>query len=839
MASRYFFKNTICFVVLVFAQLLGISYLIAQSPDSPNRPRKGLILGYPILYSAEDSIVALIRQKKEILVGNAQIRYQNLELNAAYIEIDFQNNEIFAKGLPDSAGNIVGLPLFKEGSDSFEAKTIRYNFNTKKGIIQDVVTEQDGGFLHSALTKKHDKNVIDLKSGKYTTCDLEHPHFYIYLTKARVIQNEKIVAGPAYLVIEDIPTPIAIPFGYFPFTKERASGIIIPGYGDSRERGFYLTNGGYYWAGTDFFDFRIIGSIYTKGSWDIDARSRYKVRYKYSGQLGYRLENIVIGEKGSADEVNTRGYAVTWQHTQDPKAHPYQRLGANVNLRSSSTNRYSTNINNYIQNTVTSDISYQRTFPGTPFSLSSNLRHSLNTRDSTVSLSLPTATLSMRRINPFERKNRIGPTRWYETIGLSYTSNFQNTARMKEKDFLTNRMFDKFQYGVNHNLNASTAFKFLKYFNLSPQVTYQERWYFNKMNREYVRGYSTEFGATDPPIRDTILIDTIKGFYRVWDYNTGASINTTIYGMITFHPSLPIKAIRMVHSPSISFSYRPDFGDPRYGYYSVDTLPMLNYNRFAGAIYGTPPTGKSQAINFSLNNNIEMKVRNRRDTTNREQKISILDALNFSTSYNTAADSLRWSPLSFNAHTKLFNVINISLSGSVDWYALDPVTNRRINTFVYSKDKKPGRLTNTTLSAGFSFNSNTLYGKTSSQAADPSDYNFYYNYFDIPWNININYTYSYSKPTTQKRVLQTINVNGDFSVTPKWKVNYTTGYDLERKTISLTSLGISRDLHCWMMRFEWVPFGERQSYFFTIGVKSSILKDLKYDKREDYFDKLR
>ncbi|HON18667.1 MAG TPA: putative LPS assembly protein LptD [Salinivirgaceae bacterium] len=831
---RYFFRYTFLIIALactatIQAQNRGI--------DDKGTTKASSILGSTIFYSAEDSIIAKIKDKKEVLIGNAKIRYQNIELSAAYIEIDFAKNEVFAKGLPDSTGNISGFPNFKEGTDAFEATTIRYNFNTKKGLIQDVVTEQDGGFLHSNVTKKHTKNIIDLKGGKYTTCDHEHPHFYIYLSKARVIQNEKIVAGPAYLVIADVPTPIAIPFGYFPFTKERASGIIIPGYGESRERGFYLTNGGYYWAGTEYFDFRIIGSIYTKGSWDIDMRTRYKVRYKYSGQIGYRHEKIVVGERDAADYNVTTAYALTWQHQQDPKAHPYRRFGANVNLRSSASNRYSTNLTNYVQNTVTSDISYQHSLPGTPFSLAANLRHSLNTLDSTVNLSLPTASLNMRKINPFERKNKTGATRWYETIGISYNSSLQNSAKMKERDFLTNRMYEKFQYGINHNINTSGAIKFLKYLNFSPQASYKERWYFSKIQRNYLPGYAADTNAVDPPIRDTVTIDTMKGFYRVWDYNVGAGVNTTFYGLITFNPNLPIQAVRLVHQPSISFTYKPDFGNPKYGYYHVDTIPKLNYNHFANGIFGTPPIGESKSIGFSLSNNIEMKVRShKKDSTPTTKKITLLDALNFSTSYNAASDSLNWSPLTINARTKLFNAIIINFGSSMDWYALNPISGQRINKFVFDLEQKLGRLTTANLTIGFNLNSNSLYGTTINPNLTSDDENYYYNYFNIPWSMAVNYSYSYSKYTTVKRVIQTINLSGDFSVTPKWKISYSTGYDIEKRSISLTNFGITRDLHCWAMRFEWVPFGERQSYFFTIGVKSSILKDLKYDKREFYFD---
>ncbi len=835
--NRYFY------ILVILYQTLSIGSLFSQGEHNRTQTviqkKNNTMLDWPINYQAQDTIKVFIRKKKEVLIGKAKVSYQNMELSADYIEIDFDKGEVFATYRLDSTGQMTGFPFFKEGEDQFEAHSIRYNFKTKKGLIQDVVTEQDGGFLHSSITKKHSKSIIDMKKGKYTTCDHEHPHYYIALSKARVIQNEKIVSGPAYLVIEDIPTPIAIPFGYFPFTKEKASGLIIPAYGDSRERGFYLTNGGYYWAGTDFFDLRVVGSIYTKGSWDIEARSRYKVRYKFGGTVSFKTEKIVIGEKGTSDQAIRDAYAFIWNHNQDAKSNPYQRFGANVNLRSTSSNIYSTNLNNYIQNTVSSDISYQRTFSGTPFSLSANAKHVLNTIDTSVTLTLPTASLNMTRQTPFARKERVGKQKWYETIGITYNSNLQNSGKMHERDFLTNRMNDKFKYGVNHNLNSNATIKVLKHINITPQASYKERWYFERLNKTFIKGTINDTLIIDPPIRDTVIADTSRGFYRVWDYNTSINLSTTVYGMFKFHPALPLKAIRVVHRPSVGITYKPDFGDQKYGYYNHDTIASLNYNRYAGAIFGGPTAGESKSISFSLDNNIEMKIRTKKDSLDDSKKVTIFDAIGLTTSYNAAIDSLNWSPLSFNARTKLFSFLNLNLSGSMDWYKFDEVSRHRINEMVLNTEKRLGRLTSVNLTVNFNLNSTSFGSKDERITLEPYDINYYYNYFNIPWSINIGYTYSYSKPDTQKRVVQNINVSGDFSVTKKWKINYSSGYDIERKKISLTNLGITRDLHCWLMRFEWVPFGERQSYFFTIGVKSSILQDLKFDKREYYFDTVR
>jgi hypothetical protein len=763
--------------------------------------------------------------------------YDNITITADFIEIDFKNNEIFAKGLPDSTGYISGWPVFKEGSDQFEASTIRYNFDNKKGLIQNVVTEQDGGFLHSKITKKHANSVIDLKKGKYTTCDHEHPHFYIAMTKARIIQNEKIVSGPLYLVMADIPTPIAIPFGFFPFTKNRASGIIIPRYGESREKGIFLAEGGYYWAGTDYFDFKATGSIYTKGSWDAALSSRYKLRYKFSGDVTYNHEKILMGEKGGSDEVNTFGYTFKWQHKQDPKANPFQRFNANVNIQNSTTQKYSVNTDIYIKNLTTSDVSYTR-YLGTLFTLTSNLKHTLNTVDTTVTVELPTLNLTMKRITPFTPKQRVGKSKWYENISVNYGTNFINRGKMHEDVFLKSEMFDSLRYGFNHSVRADAPIKVFKYITFSPNVSYTERWFFEYMQKSID---TVNLNAKD-------VITRYEDFNRVWDYSTSASLQTTLYGMFSFHPSFPVEAIRIVHRPSVSLSYRPDFSDKNYGYYVYsdtviirDTVKTIRpYDKFSGNVFSSVPGGKSGMINFSLNNNIETKIRTAKDSTNQSKKIAVFDDLGFTTSYNHAADSLKWSPLNITARTRILNILDVGFNSQLDWYALDTIYGKKINQFRYKVDGKTGRITYADLSVGFSLSPQTFSKNTKQKPVlEPSDCNYYYNYFEIPWSVRVAYKYTYRKPENKKFADQTIRLDGDMSITKKWKVTYSTGYDLENKKLSLTEFGIVRDLHCWVMKFKWVPFGDKQMYMFEIGVKSTILQDLKYDKREDFWDIIR
>lgn len=789
--------------------------------DSGNvQHRHSSLLNFPITYKAEDSIIVNMRHSRETLIGNAQIQYQDIEITADYIEIDFKKNEVYAKGLPDSSGTIADYPSFKEGSEQFEATTIRYNFETKKGLIQEIITKQGDGFLHSEITKKHTDNVIDLKSGKYTTCNHEHPHFYIALTKARMIQDEKIVSGPLYLVIEDIPTPFIIPFGYFPFTKDRASGIIIPSYGDSNQKGLYLRDGGYYWAGTDYFDFKLLGSIYTKGSWDITASTRYKILYRFGGNIMYQYERVRMGEPGGSDEVNTTGYIFQWSHQQDPKANPFQQFGANVNMRNSASLDNSIQISNHINSTLSSDIAYNRSFVGTPFSLSANLKHTLNRGDSTVVLNFPVMRLNMNRITPFAAKNRVGRPKWYEKISFTYNADFNNSAKFKENLFLKPEMFDHFKYGLKHNASADVSLKFLKHFSLTPGVQYTERWYFDYINQT----------ATDTTV--------IKDFSRIWDYSTSAAMSTTIYGFFNFHPKLPVEALRIVHEPSVSFSYRPDFGLPNYGYYDYSLSETNPYTPYSEGVFGIPSRGENNLISFALNNNVEMKVRTPKDTVNLTKKVSIFDNLQFRTSYNAAADTLKWSPLMVSGRTTLLKFLSLNFDMTLNWYALDAVSNRVINKSRYKVDGKIGRLTNASFSANFTLNSQTFASNNTSSTTPlmPTDYNYYYNYFDIPWSISVQYKYTYNKPDIKVIKNQGIALSGNVSVTKKWKVGFSSGYSFEHNKVTETRFQIDRDLHCMIMRFEWVPFGRLQSYMFTIGVKSSVLHDLKFDKREDFWD---
>jgi len=785
----------------------------------------------PINYSSNDSVNFDIAHKKVYLFGSAVVKYKDITLEADYIELDLENNIVFATGVADSSGMTKGSPHFKQGNEEYNAKKITYNFKTKKGIITGVITEQSGGFLHSEKTKRLANGEICIKNGKFTTCDLEHPHYYIDLTKAKLIPNDKIVSGPAYLVIEDVPLPLGIPFGFFPNNKKHTSGIIIPEYGEEENRGFFLRKGGYYLALNDYVHFKLLGDIYSHGSWGANLVSQYKKRYKFSGAFDIAYQNIKILD----NDIPQRTYWFKWNHRQDPKSHPSNTFTANVNMGSSTYNLYnSVNTSNHLKNTMQSSISYSKRWKN--FNYSANLRHSQNTLDSTINLSLPEMAFSMNRIYPFKRKNKVGKTRWYEKIGISYNSNLKNTIHVHEDSLFNPAIIDNFKNGIKHYIPVSTSLKAFKYFTFSPSFSYTERWYLQTVERFW----NDTANKSD--------IKNVNGFKRSGDYIVSAPLSTKLYGMYMLKHG-PVKALRHVITPMVSFSYRPDFSNNKWKYYydyRTDTLGNTRkYSIFERGIYGSPPSGKYGALNFNLGNNIEMKVRNRKDTVTGTKKIKLLESLSFNSSYNLAADSLNWSKISVSGRTNILRIINVTFSANIDPYSLDN-NGSIINKFEWNENKKIGRLTDFNIATGFRFSpkNNTKKSKIKSEAYKasvlvaglPSNYLDYYVDFDIPWSLNINYNYRYSKPAFEKTITQTFNFSGDVNLTGKWKIGFRSGYDIVKKDFTYTSIDIYRDLHCWEMSFNWIPYGFYKSYNFKINVKASILQDLKINKRRSYTD---
>jgi hypothetical protein len=815
------------------------SLYLSQSDDTIPANRNDTIitidreaLKSKVKYHARDSIRFDIVGERVYLFGKAKVNYEDIELTAGYMEVDWSTRTLFARGVKDSVGAEIDLPEFKQKEDKFSARTLTYNFDSRKGKITQVNTRQGEGFILGETVKKIDDKSYYIRKGAYTTCDAPTPHYSISSNKLKVIQDNKVVTGPAYLVIEEVPTPLMIPFGYFPTRKGRANGILFPSYGESARLGFFFKDGGYYFGIGDVVDFALTGDIYTLGSWAAKLNSNYAKRYRFGGNVSVSYSEIKTSERELPDFNLYKDFFIRWNHRQDAKARPGSNFSANVNAGSSGY--YQNNIssaNNYLANTFQSSVAYTKSWQGKPYSFSATLSHSQNTLTRDVSLSLPNTNFSINRIYPFRRKVVAGPERWYEKIGISYQNNFQNTIRTKDTLLFKEGSPDKFRYGMSHNIPISTSMKMLKHFTFSPTVTYNEKWYPETIRKNY------------DETQDAVVTDTVKSFRAAREFLAGASLNTRIYGMFNFRKG-KIHAIRHVMAPTISYNYRPDFSDPAFGYYkSFVTDSEGNtgqYSIFEQGIYGGPASGKFGMIGFNLDNNLEMKVRQQTDTTVNLKKIKIFESLAASISYNTAVDSLRWSNLNINGRTTLFDRVNITFSGTFDPYVADSV-GRRINKLEWDENNRLARFVNASGSVGF--NLVNTQKKTSENVREDELNQINRNLdqyidFSVPFNLAVNYHVSYTRAgILAATVNQTINVNGDVSITPKWKVTFSSGYDFNLKDLSYTSLGIYRDLHCWEMRLNWVPFGFQENYYFQINVKSSILQDLKLTKKNDIYDR--
>jgi lipopolysaccharide assembly outer membrane protein LptD (OstA) len=798
----------------------------------------------PVDFSATDSTVYLLDADKRVLLyGNAKVSSQDMTITADFIDFSSNTKLVFACGSYDSTTNTVkGRPVFKQGDETFEMDSMYFNFSTKKAKIYAVITQQSDGYLHGEVIKRMPSNVVYVAKGKYTTCENEHPHWYMNLEKAKVISGDKVVTGPAYFVLEDVPTPLFIPFGMFPQSSSRASGIIIPSYGEENNRGFYFREGGYYLALNDYFDIAFTGDIFTLGSWRLSSRSSYVWKYHFSGGFDVNYAYNVIGEPGSPDYNPSAAFSLRWNHSQDPKFSPNKTFSASVNFTSSSYRKFNeTTLNESLTNTTQSSISYSQVWPGTPFSMSLAATHSHNTRDSIITLGLPTLTFNMARITPFKRKERVGPVRWYENIGIPLSINMQNTVSAKEYEFddMDNLIKRRMRNGVRYNTSMSVPFTVAKFINLTPSVSYNGRAYFSHINQTWVdtagrAGY--------------VRRDTVYGLSHDYDFSTSASASTMIYGMFMLGNRSPVQAVRHVISPSVSLGWRPDFSDPAWGIYrsvQVDSMGRRqNYSPHQNGMYGTAGSGKNASLSFGLGNTLEMKVRSKSDTTGSgSKKIKLLEALNFSASYNLLADSMNLSNIGFSGRTTLFGVLGFSFNGVLNPYALNS-DGRQTKYWHYSQTGKLARLTNFGFSFGYSFNrnekvNNALPHPVVSDLDPMGEYDglqVSYVDFTLPWSFSFSYSFSYSKPAFVQTIVQTLNFNGSFSLTPKWAFTFQSGYDLERRKIAPTSISLNRDLHCWMLSFSWVPIGSWKSWNFTINAKSSLLKDLKYDRRQSRFD---
>ena len=836
-------------------------------------------LDAPVIYEASDSIV-FTKDGYAHLYGEGKVNYQNIELTSAVITMNMDSSTVFAKGVADTTGVETGTPIFKDGETPYESKIMRYNFKTKKGFINNIVTQQGEGYVTSEEGKKGADDEIYMRHGKYTTCDNhEHPHFYLRLSMAKVRPKKNVVFGPAQLVVEDVPLPIAVPFGFFPFNSSYSSGFIMPTYGDEMNRGFYLRDGGYYFAISDQMDLKVLGEIFTKGSWGLSAASNYNKRYKFSGSFNASYLVTKTGEKNMPDYSVSKDFRIQWSHRQDAKANPNSSFSASVNFATSSYDRSSLsslyNPQQYSQNTKASSVSYSRNFPEIGLNISSTFNITQNTRNSSLSMTLPDVNISLNRIYPFKRKKSVGDERWYEKISLQYTGSITNSISTKD-NLLFKTPLTQWENGMQHKIPVSATFNLFKYINIVPSFNYTERWYLRKVKQSY---------DPSPASTDHVKRDTINGFNRLSDYNLSLQMNTKLYGMYKplFMKSKELQ-IRHVFTPTVSYTYTPDFGKSRYGYYDTYTytdedgeVRTVEYSPYEGAVYGYPGKNMSQNISFSVDNNIEMKMKSDKDTTG-YKKISLIDQLGASLSYDVA--NKRWSDLSMNLRLKLTKSYTFNMNASFATYAYEFDENG--NVVVGDRTEwsygRFGRFQGYSGSFSYTLNNDTfkkLFGKkeedeknkdnkgkeenedeetdeeteeqnnnsnmrkTEKASVDSDGYLA----FKFPWSVSLSYSYSIREDRSKDINIKTmrypyslthsLNVSGNFKIGSRWNMTYSTGYDFTSKEMSMTTLNITRDLHCFNMSCGLV-FGPFTSYNFSIRANSSMLTDaLKWDQRSN------
>ena len=792
----------------------------------------------------------------------------------------------------DSVGKEFGHPIFDDKGTQYEMKHVRYNFKTEKAFISNVVTEQGEGYIVANQAKKNFDNSFYMLNAKYTTCDLhEHPHFYLNLSKAKVRPGQDVVTGPAWLVVADVPLfPLVLPFAFFPFSETYSSGIIMPSYGDEMERGFYLHNGGYYFALSDYIDLALTGEIYTKGSWGAGVQSNYRKRYKYSGNLNTYYLKTILGEKNMPDYSASTDFRVSWTHSQDPKANMYRTLSASVNYSTSSYNQRNLNSRYNRQatnNTKSSTVNITQRFPNSPWNLSASASVNQVSRDSTISATLPNFSANMSRIFPFKRKNAIGEERWYEKISMSYSGEFRNSIQTKENEFMKADIIKDWQNGMRHSIPVSATFTLWDYINISPSFNYNERWYTSK-----------ELQRWDPIAQRHVVSDTIYGFNRVYDFNTSMSINTKLYGMYTPLKFLgdKVQAIRHVFSPSISIGYAPDFGAPHFNFYETYTYRNeygedmeYTYSPYSRMMFGAPSRGKHGSIGFDFKNNLEMKIRSERDTTG-FKKISLIDDLGINFSYNMMADSMKWSMINTSLRLKLTKSYTLSVNATWDPYLYEVNENGRpihVDKLRILNGKGFGKLYSTGTSFAYSINQDTfsnLFGKKEKDAdktgeglpdnqmddgslgkepdyedprgerksmfqqdeTDSQEYDPYgYMRPSVNWNLSFNYSmrYSYGEFNPAKleykgKLSHSLGISGSLQPTKNWNFTFNTDYNFDLSKFTYINCSITRDLHCWSMSASFIPIGPYKSYNFIIRAKSSLLQDLKYEQRSSQYENM-
>ena len=848
----------------------------------------------PVTFSAKYSLV-LIGRNNAFLFGEGEVEYADLHLNSRNISMDLDASTVSATGVRDSLGVLTGNPVFKDKSGEYESETMSYNFKTEKGYITNIVTEQGEGYFTGGATKKNADGTYFIENGRYTTCDdHDHPHFYFNITRGKMRPGKDVVTGPAYMVLADVPLPLALPFGYFPFSKSYSSGIIFPSFGDDYTKGFYARNGGYYFAINDYVDLALIGEIYTKGSWGISGRSSYVKRYRFRGNFNISYLTTITGDKGAPDYAKQTNFQVIWSHSQDTKANPNLSFSSSVNFTTSGYTR--TDLNSYYssaftENTKSSTVSLSYRFPGTKWAIAATANIAQRTQDSTLAVSFPNLNITMSQTAPFKRKRSVGGERWYEKIRMSYSGQFQNSLTAQQDQFFKKSLIKDWRNGMRHSVPISATFSLFQYINLSPSISLNDRMYTSKIKREW------------DPNANAEVADTTYGFYNVFDFNASISLDTKIYGFWKPMKFLgdKVQMIRHVLTPTVSFSWAPDFGSPFWGYYGSYSYVnnsgqevKRDYSYFQHGLFGTPSRGRTGVLSVNLANNLEMKVKSDADSTG-VKKISLIENFTIGQSYNFAADSLNWSNLNTSIMLRLVKNFNLSLSATWDPYIYrlnasgNPV---RVNVPRWKAGKGWVRLSSTGTSFSYTFNNDTFRKKkksdNSSAGASPGDVDEFgnpitddpfaddigafpdgvqpdsedftvqadarrqrrrqsaeadadadgYSKWECPWSLTFNYSvnygygdFDYVKMDYKGKFYQNLSISGSIRPTKNWNFTMSMSYNFDTKKIAYMNCSITRDLHCFTMTASFVPVGPYKSYNFHIAVKSSLLKDLKYDKR--------
>ncbi|MDB5281839.1 MAG: hypothetical protein JWO06_914 [Bacteroidota bacterium] len=805
-----------------------------------------------IKYSADDSIVYDMSTKKMFLYNKVDMKYQKITLTANRVDFDWTTFTMGARGTPDSSGKASGNPVFSDDGKEFKADSMLYNFKTKKGLVYHVITKEGEAYLHTEIAKKNEFDEMYGQGAEYTTCDLEHPHFYFKAKKVKIVPDKVMVTGPLNLWIGDVPTPIYLPFAIIPVKQGKRSGIVIPEYGSDPVLGFFLRNGGYYWGVNDYVGMKFTGMISTNGTYGIGVNTQYALRYKFNGSLAFSYTRSRPQDPDVPDAKlqNSNAFSLNWTHTQDPRSLPNSTFGANVAIQSS--NFYNVNRvtdTRLLTPALSSTVNFSQAFPGTPLSLSVNLRHAQNLTNGTIDFTMPTFRLSMSRVSPFKSKIKSDKPKWFESIGMTYSFEFQNHLSTYDSLLTRAETLKQFNFGFNQSFTIDAPIRVFKYFNLTPSFSYQERTYFKGTNDSW--DPDTVFvinGGYIDTVRGRIKSDTVWRFNSSRTFTASLAFGTKVIGIYKFKGE-GLKAIKHVFTPTIALNYNPDFSSPMWGYYGSvqsDALGhVVRYSRLdPGAIYGVPGPGRVGSLTWNLANNLEMKTYSKKDSVNHEKKLGLLDQVGLSGGYNFAADSMRLQPFNLTiVSARLFNLINLNFNSVFDPYATDSFNNR-INTFEWTKQHKLLRFAQANISASIALHSKP---KPVAANAEPlpkyvGDYVSYspdqIYHFDIPWNISVNYNFNISRgtylnPDTIIKI-QSLSLRADFNLTPHWKVAVSTGFDISRRQLTLTNVTVIRDLHCWELTFNWSPLLQNTiggQFSIILQPKSATLKDLKVQKK--------